>query len=254
MNALQFAITTEDLARALKSGLTDATDLYAETMARIRGQHQQKAQLALKALTWLSLVKRPLAIRGLCHALGIQLCKEGFSRGQIPAVEIVLSSCFGLVIRDRHNDRVRLLHYTLLEFMEHHDLLEFGHKTVVETCLKCLSAPEIEKLSFTVGLTLDEVVAIQIETFIALPFSKYAATHWFTHMCVEFESLDRLITYLTSSEKLVAWVKLFDFHDTKQCRRIFEGLDFDQVACNESFLGIRTAIAMDWHKSIPLIA
>lgn len=118
MNALQFGITAQDLTRVLQSGLTDATDLYTETLTRIKSQHIQKAQMALNVLARLSHVKRPFTIRELCNALGCQLRKQEFSRNQAPAVEVVLGFCFGLVVRDRHNGRVRLLHYTLLEFLE----------------------------------------------------------------------------------------------------------------------------------------
>lgn len=253
LNAIQFAITAEDLIRALQSGLTDPTDLYAETLSRIRGQHHQKAQLAFKVLAWLSLVKRPLTIRELCHALGIQLCKQEFSRTQIPAPETVLSSCFGLVIQDRHNDRVRLLHYTLLEFLEQNNLFDFGHQKVLETCLKCLSVPEIEKLSLKVRTTPSRVAAIQMQILRAYPFSEYAAIHWFTHMSVESETLDCLLVYLTSSDKLIAWLRLLNFHDPKKYRQTFQIPFFSHDPSSDSCIGIRMAVAMRWHEVLPLI-
>lgn len=253
LNAIQFAITAEDLTRALESGLTDPTDLYAETLKRIKGQHHQKTQLALKVLAWLSLVKRPLTIRELCHALGVQLCEQDFSRNQTPAPEIVLSSCFGLVIQDRHNHQVRLLHYTLLEFLEQNNLLEFGHQTVLETCLKCLSVPELKRLSFKERMTQSRVAAIQMQILRAYPFSEYASIYWLTHMCAEFESLDCLLTYLASSDKVVAWLRLFDFHDPKEYRRTFQISFFSHDPPSDSCIGIRVALAMGWHKIPPLV-
>lgn len=253
LNTIGFVLTAQDLTAALESGFSDPTALYSETLSRIRGQHAQKAELALRVLGWLSVVKRPLTIRELCHVLAIQPGKHVFSAGQMPAADIVINSCFGLAIRDSYTDQVRLLHYTLLEFIEQHGLASINHKTVVETCLTCLSAPELEELVFKVPPTASRLAAMHMRILRTLPFTSYAANHWLDHMCADFESLEFLVTYLAISNKVVPWLRILDFHNPKRLRRLFTWPIFGRDPGAESCSGIRVALALGWRTSLQQI-
>ncbi|RSL55850.1 hypothetical protein CEP53_006964 [Fusarium sp. AF-6] len=95
----------------------DAYDkLYANTMARI--QSRDTRDLAMHVLSWVAWTKRNLTVRELQHALAIIDGAETLDEDRITDAEDLVSSCEGLIILDPKTNIIRLVHYTIQEYLE----------------------------------------------------------------------------------------------------------------------------------------
>ena len=56
--------------KSIKDGV-GLGDAYGATLERIRAQDEEKANLAMTALTWICHSERPLQVDELCHALAV---------------------------------------------------------------------------------------------------------------------------------------------------------------------------------------
>ena len=129
------------------NGLRDA---YSATVERIRAQEGGMSRLGMEALMWLSHSKRPLSANELCHALGIELGSIDPDPRNIPAIEILLGCSLGLVTLEASSQTLRLVHYTLQEYLsENADLFQSPHLAIAEVCLTYLNFQCIRCLSPT---------------------------------------------------------------------------------------------------------
>ncbi len=182
VNSIQFAVTLSELTEALNAGNSDLSQLYSDTLRRIDSQQGSRAKIGRQVLDWLSVTKRPLTIGELCHAIGLQNCGRECSPTQIPSADTILGSCYGLVTQDRQSGQVRLLHYTLLEFLEKQSTFSANDLTVLECCLKCLSSSELSQLTFQSAPSLSFFAAVHMRVLRRLPLVLYAAEHWIDHL------------------------------------------------------------------------
>ena len=95
-------------------GLNEAYDV---TLERIKGQALGKAKLGMSALMWISRSERPMSSDELCHALGVQIGSTDPNPDSIPSIQTILASCLGLVTVDKEESKVRLVHFTLQEYL-----------------------------------------------------------------------------------------------------------------------------------------
>ena len=111
-------------------------DVYGATIARIKAQDGDKSRLGMAALMWISHAERPLKVDELCHALGVELGSTDFNIGNIPSMSTLVSCCQGLIAVDKGASTVRLIHFTLQEYLSaHHDIFSRPHSTMAEVCL-----------------------------------------------------------------------------------------------------------------------
>jgi len=61
--------------------------------------------------------QRPLQTEELCHALGVQIGFADLDPESVAALRIVLASCLGLITVEVSSFTVRLVHYTLQEYL-----------------------------------------------------------------------------------------------------------------------------------------
>ena len=149
-------------------GLQDA---YDTTLGRIRQQGGSKARLGMKALMWISRCERPLRSLELCNALGVGIGAEEFSMQNVPSIRTVLGYTLGLATIDEEASTLRLLHFTLQEYLgQHPTLFVTAHSLMAETCLTYLNS----RLVLALPLDLDKA----LET---TPFLEYATCFWGTH-------------------------------------------------------------------------
>jgi hypothetical protein len=98
--------------------------IYDDTMTRIKQQKPGFCHLATSALSWLSHAKRQLKTLELQHALAVNMeldsnnIPEKFDDDSITAIELIVSSCHGLVTVDEESDVIRLVHYTTQEYFD----------------------------------------------------------------------------------------------------------------------------------------
>jgi len=130
----------------MTSGL-ELGDVYGATIERIKAQGGDKSRLGMTALMWISHAERPLRADELCHALAVQLGSTDFDFGKIPSISTVVSCCQGLITVDKEGSTVRLIHFTLQEYLSTHpDILSNPHSVMAEICLTYLSSQHVKAL------------------------------------------------------------------------------------------------------------
>ena len=171
------------------SGLEDA---YGATLGRIKKQGEEKARLGMAALMWISHAERPLKADELCHALAIEIGSPNLNIDDVPSIGTLLACCQGLVVVEKEASTVRLIHFTLQEFLRARPHL-FGpaHATITEACLTYLNSQQVKALSTSPSPDLQDT-----------PFLEYCSIYWGAHAKRD----------LSDYAKLLA-LKLFDDYD-----------------------------------------
>jgi len=141
-------------------------DAYGVTLDRIKGQGGEKARLGMAALMWISHAERPLKRDELLHTLAIEIGSPDLNSDNILSIGTLLACCQGLVVIDKEISIVRLIHFTLQEYLRAHPQL-FGtaHSTIAETCLSYLNSQKVKALS----------------DLQSTPFLEYSSLYWGTH-------------------------------------------------------------------------
>ena len=128
---------------------------YSETLSRIKGQGGEKSRLGMTALMWISHSERPLNSDELCHAIGVEIGSADLDAGNVPSIETLIGCCQGLVAVDKEASTVRLIHFTLQEYLRAHpELFGTPHATMAETCLSYLSFRQVNSLPTSLHLDI----------------------------------------------------------------------------------------------------
>ena len=131
--------------------MTDSSGLegaYGATLSRIKGQGGEKSRLGMAALMWIFHAERPLRVDELRHALGIEIGSADLDGSNVPSIGTVLACCQGLVSVDKEASTVRLIHFTLQEYLQAHpELFDRPHATMAEICLSYLNSHQVLALS-----------------------------------------------------------------------------------------------------------
>ena len=150
------------------AGLGDA---YGATLERINAQDEEKAKLAMAALTWVCHSERPLQVDELCHALAVEIGERDFDPENVPSISTLLDCCQGLIAVDAEASTVRLIHYTVQEYLcSHPGLFSKPQSMLAETCLTHLNSPQVK-----------DFTSHSLPNHRSMPFLKYSARYWGTH-------------------------------------------------------------------------
>ena len=129
------------------TGGLELEDVYGATIERIKAQDGDKSRLGMKALMWISHAERPPRADELCHALAVQLGSTDFDAGNIPLVSTLVNCCQGLITVDKEASAVRLIHFTLQEYLSAHpDIFSSPHSAMAEICLTYLNSQQVKAL------------------------------------------------------------------------------------------------------------
>ena len=199
-------------------------DGYNATLGRIKGQGGEKARLGIAVLMWISHAERPLKSDELCHALAVEIGAPNVNNDNVPSTWTLLACCQGLVVVDKWASTVRLIHFTLQEYLRAHpNLFRTAHSTMAETCLSYLNLQQVKALSASPSPNLRST-----------PFLEYSSVYWGTHAKRD----------LSDCAKLLA-LKLFDGHNNHiptqillQAHRVYPYVDYDKLSL---FSGIHWA-------------
>jgi len=149
-------------------GLDDA---YRATLDRIRAQGRDREKLGMGVLMWVLCSERPLKVEELCHALGVEAGATDLDGDNVPAIQTLMSCTLGLVTMEEPASTVRLVHFTLQEYLASHpDLFTTPHSMMAEICLTYLNFQSICELSTTLH-TIPST----------MPFLHYASCSWGLH-------------------------------------------------------------------------
>jgi len=131
--------------------MTDGLGLggaYGGMIERIQAQGGDRSRLGMGALMWVSHAERPLRADELCHALAVELGSRDFDEGNIPSITTLVGCCQGLITVDKEGSTVRLVHFTLREYLSvHHYIFSRPHSAMAEICLTYLNSQEVKALS-----------------------------------------------------------------------------------------------------------
>ncbi|KAI0205600.1 hypothetical protein F4808DRAFT_409655 [Astrocystis sublimbata] len=179
---------------------SDAYDsAYDDAMARIKGQLSCVADLALRTLFWITYSERYLTALELRHALGVEPGTTEFDDDNLPDLDLVVSSCCGLVTVDEKRDVIRLVHYTTQEYFDRTGASCFPNAQlqITQTCLTYLSFETFES-----GPCPSESKYQQrVSTF---PLYEYASRYWGKHACLASDDQSYCITFLNETSKVAA--------------------------------------------------
>ena len=146
-------------------------DAYGATLERIKAQDEEKTKLAMATLTWVCHSERPLQVDELCHALAVDIGATDFDPENIPSIGTLLHCCQGLIMVDKEASTVRLIHYTVQEYLcSHPSLFNKPHSILAETCLTYLKSQQVKNLE-SHSPSDNQIV----------PFLKYSSRYWGTH-------------------------------------------------------------------------
>ena len=146
-------------------------DAYGATIERIKVQGGDRSRLGIEALMWISHAERPLKANELCHALAVELGSTAFNNGNLPSISTLVSCCQGLITMDKEASTVRLVHYTLQEYLSAHPhIFSTPHSSIAEICLTYLNSKQVK------AIPADSFSGIQ-----DTPFLEYCSLYWGVH-------------------------------------------------------------------------
>jgi len=144
---------------------------YGVTLERVKVQGGEKTKLAVATLTWVCHSERPLKVDELCHALAVEIGATDFDSENIPLINTLLDCCQGLITVDKEASTVRLIHFTVQEYLyAQPDLFSKPHSILAETCLTYLNSRQIKDLS-----------SKPLPDCRSIPFLEYSSRYWGTH-------------------------------------------------------------------------
>ena len=165
-------------------------DAYGATIDRIKAQDGDKSRLGMEALMWISHAELPLRADELCHALGVELGSTDFNVDNVPSISTLVSCCQGLVAVDKEVSTVRLIHFTLKEYLSARpDIFSRPHSAMAEICLTYLNCQQVKALSADPSTTPSTDPST---LFYNKPFLKYSSRYWGVH--AERELSDRILS------------------------------------------------------------
>ena len=166
--------TTIHRRRQKLNAMTDGLglgDAYGATLDRIKGQGGDKAKLGIAALMWISHSERPLKAGELCHALAVEVGSPNLNSENVPSIGTLLACCQGLVVVDKEVFTVRLIHFTLQEYLRAHpDLFGAAHSAMAEACLSYLNSRQVKAISASLPFERQKT-----------PFLEYSSLYWGVH-------------------------------------------------------------------------
>jgi len=150
------------------SGLGDA---YGATIDRIKAQGGDRPGLGMSALMCISHAERPLSADELCHAVAIELGSTNFNADNVPSMSTLLGCCQGLITVNKEASTVRLIHFTLQEYLSTSaDIFSTPHSTMTEICLTYLNSEQIMAIPADSSPNIPNI-----------PFLKHCFLYWGAH-------------------------------------------------------------------------
>ena len=205
--------------KSIKDGV-GLGDVPGATLECIRAQDEEKENLAMVALAWICYSERPLQADELCHALAVEIGEPDFDPEDAPSIGTLLDCCQGLIAVDAEASTVRLIHYTVQEYLcTHPGLLRKPHSILAETCLIYLNSQQVKNLALPQSI----------------PFLKYSARYWGTHMSKELSDYARTfaLELLNKFENHISAVSLLE--------QVLHPDDIRDIATSPLFSGLHCA-------------
>ncbi|RPB03109.1 hypothetical protein L873DRAFT_1732030, partial [Choiromyces venosus 120613-1] len=211
-------------------------DAYDATIRRIKAQGGDRERLGMAALLWISHSERPLKVDEICHALAVEIGSMDLDANNVPSIRTLLNCCQGLIAVDKEASTVRLIHFTLKEYLSNHvDLLERAHSIMAETCLTYLNFQAIKALSVNSFLDLQNT-----------PFLEYSSLYWGIHARKELSNRAKslVLNLLDHYENHISTKLLWESISRSRNPYPYVGQPFPGLHCISYFGIVEIAIVM----------
>ena len=191
--------TVGEMKKALGKMPRGLNDALKSTMARIQDQPDGRRQMGLNALMWISHAKRPLLVNEVSEALAIRSGDKSLDRDSQPRPGIIVDCCMGLVTINEKTSEVRLVHFSVQEFLHANQSLFFpdAEDIIAEACIT-YSLFDV----FGEGNGCRSGKSEIEDLIIDHPFIKYACRYWGIHaQCTNNEGVEKLALQLLLSPR-----------------------------------------------------
>ena len=141
MDLLVNQTSARNIFRALQSLPEKLNDTFGGAINRIKSQSQEYWQLARQTISWIFYAQRPLKISELREMLAVEPKDTNFHPSGLHEKDLILKFCFGLVSIEEQDETVRLVHYSLEEYLTTcwHRYWPEAEEIVAATCLASLT-------------------------------------------------------------------------------------------------------------------
>ncbi|EEA23307.1 hypothetical protein TMatcc_002165 [Talaromyces marneffei ATCC 18224] len=124
------------------TSIREIEDVLSELPEELEGQYQSyvariksgpRAKLAMNALRWVTFAYRPLTPDELVEALAVRYGDSDQDETGFTGIGTIIEACGGLIAFDRNTNDVRLVHETLREHLEKHqvELFKTTHLSIL---------------------------------------------------------------------------------------------------------------------------
>ncbi|KAM6524164.1 hypothetical protein FSOLCH5_004768 [Fusarium solani] len=195
LNSLEGKFSPKDIRRALKALPTESTaydETYKAAMERIGSQANTEA-FAKKVLACITCARRSFTTSELQHALAVEVGETEFDEN-LPEVDDVVAVCAGLVVVDKENNIIRLVHYTTQQYFERTqgDWFPTAEADITTACVTYLSYKTFESGPCETKSRMDERLWSH-------QLYGYAANNWGHHARISLSTSKELIEFLCSN-------------------------------------------------------
>ncbi len=194
MDSLVNQTSARHVSKALQSLPEKLNETFSDAIDRIKSQSQEYWQLARQVISWIFYAKRPLKIFELREILAVEPEDTKFDPSGLHEKDLILEVCCGLASIDEQDETIRLVHYSLQEYLTicWHVHWPEAEETVAATCIAYL--------------TLEDFSVHMLEYYMPAhcQFLLYAADYWGEHLRGPFEVIleDRICRLLESTTHL----------------------------------------------------
>jgi ankyrin repeat protein len=172
---------------------------YTDAISRIESQNQDQVRLAKMVLSWITLARKPLRKQELQYALGVEHGEASLDVENLPDIEYLVSICAGLVTIDEQSSIIRLVHYTMQDYLKRtlKDWYPEAETEIARICITYLSFS-----AFRNGACNDKpMLLLRLRNH---PLYYYSACCWGRHAKAASEIFDTTATFLSSEKKVQA--------------------------------------------------
>ena len=191
--------TLGDMKKALGKMPHGLNDALASTMERIQDQPDGRRRMGLNALMWISHAKRPLLVNELSEALAIRSGDKSLDIDSQPRPGIIVDCCMGLVTVDEKTWEVRLVHFSVQQYLHANQRVFFpdAEKVIAEACIT-YSLFDV----FGEGNGYRSAIIEIFDLINNFPFVGYACQYWGIHaQCANNEGVEKLALDLLLSSR-----------------------------------------------------
>ena len=199
-HAVLDGVSACEMEEALETMPRALDDAFEATLKRIQDQPENRRALGMKALMWISYAQRPLLIGELVDILALKSSERSLNQRHRPSPRLLLECCFGLVSLDEKSSVVRLVHYSVQEYLLVHRSRVFpsGEEIVAEKCLRYMLFD-----AFNTGSCVSREAIINC--LADYPFYGYNCRYWGCHVRIAGgEMIENLAMHFLQSRPHVA--------------------------------------------------